>query len=145
MLGLSWRTADERDKKANGLPGKFLKGRQSALERYSKEAGDEDARLSAFYKLKVQVSPPPFSFRLNTALTSILGLKENGSLLAMIEGKADSSEFMKLSAEGWVLLAKTIETFESRLDGKSTFIVGDQIALAEFVLRSLSPHACPSR
>ncbi|KAL8277467.1 hypothetical protein RQP46_010189 [Phenoliferia psychrophenolica] len=110
MLGISWRNEKERDLKAAGFPGKFLQGRQNALERYSKEAGEDDARLAAFYKLKLQ---------------------ENGSLLAMIQGKADSTDFMKLSAEGWVHLAKTCAIFEERLDGKSTYIVGDQIALAD--------------
>ncbi|KAK4700115.1 hypothetical protein P7C70_g6134, partial [Phenoliferia sp. Uapishka_3] len=110
MLGISFRNEQERKAKAAGFPGKFLQGRQDALEKYAKEAGDEDGRLAAFYRLKI---------------------KENGDLLAMMKGDADSSAFQKLSQEAWVLLAKTIATFEEKLDGKNAFIVGDQIALAD--------------
>lgn len=59
-------------------------------------------------------------------------------MLAMIQGKADSADFMKLSSEAWVLLGKTVQTFEEKLDGKSMYIVGDQIALAEYVPFSIS-------
>lgn len=52
---MSFRTDEERKAKLAGVPGRFLKGRQEALERYQKEAGDEDARLAAFYRLKIQV------------------------------------------------------------------------------------------
>lgn len=61
MLGLSWRTEAERDAKARGFAGKFLEGRQNALERYSKEAGDDDARLAAFYQLKLKVRFDPLA------------------------------------------------------------------------------------
>ena len=40
-------------------------------------------------------------------------------MLAMIQGKADSGDFMKLSSEAWVLLGKTVQTFEEKLDRKS--------------------------
>lgn len=56
-LLLVWRNEDERKAKAGGLPGGFLRGRQDALERYAKEAGDSDPKLKAFYDKKIQVRP----------------------------------------------------------------------------------------
>jgi len=53
---LGFRNEQERDVKFKGMVGGFLKGRQEALERYSKEVGDKDAKLSAFYEKKLLVS-----------------------------------------------------------------------------------------
>jgi hypothetical protein len=55
-LLLSFRNEQERDTKFKGLVGGFLKGRQNALERYSKEVGDSDAKLKVFYEKKLSVS-----------------------------------------------------------------------------------------
>lgn len=52
---LSFRNDEERREKLAGMAGKFLVGRQKALERYSAEAGDNDGRLAAFYELKLKV------------------------------------------------------------------------------------------
>lgn len=55
FLLLSFRNDEERKAKYGDLVGEFLKGRQEALERYAKEAGDGDARLAAFYEAKIKV------------------------------------------------------------------------------------------
>lgn len=65
-LLLVWRDEAERKAKAGGLPATFLRGRQEALERYAREVSSNDAKLSEFYSNK---------------------LKENGGLLALLEGK----------------------------------------------------------
>ncbi|GAA6047019.1 hypothetical protein JCM3770_004154 [Rhodotorula araucariae] len=109
-LMLLWRTEDERKQKLAGLAGGFLKGRQEALERYAKEVGDSDAKLQAFYAKKIQ---------------------ENGGLLAMLEGKVDSSDVPKKAQELWTNVGKTVQFLEGKLDGSSSFLLGDQISLAD--------------
>lgn len=47
---------------------------------------------------------------------------------------------MKKSAEGWANLVKTIDSFEEKLAEKSTYIVGDQIALAECAIFTIFPY-----
>lgn len=110
-LLLSFRSEEERKAKLGDVPGKFLKGRQEALERYAKESeGSPDAsgRLATFYENK---------------------LKENGGLLAIYEGKQAAQGWIETSKKMWSDLSKTVETVEEKLG--SGFAVGDQIALAE--------------
>ncbi|GAA6020849.1 hypothetical protein JCM10207_001680 [Rhodosporidiobolus poonsookiae] len=110
VLMLSWRNDDERKQKLGGLAGGFLKGRQEALERYAKEVGDSDASLKAFYTKKI---------------------KENGGLLAQLEGKQDSSDFQKAAQASWVAVGKALATLESKFEGEGTFLLGEQISLAD--------------
>ncbi|BGP47716.1 hypothetical protein JCM10450v2_003581 [Rhodotorula kratochvilovae] len=109
-LLLVWRTEDERKQKLAGLPGGFLKGRQEALERYAKEVGDSDARLKAFYEKKIQ---------------------ENGGLLSLLEGKGDASAIEKKAEGLWTNIGKTVQFLEGKLDESSSFLLGDQISLAD--------------
>ncbi|SCV70997.1 BQ2448_3759 [Microbotryum intermedium] len=105
---MSFRTDDERKAKNAHLPGEFLRGRQRALEKYAKEAGERDTRLAAFYDNKI---------------------KENGSLLAMYEGKVDASPFIETSNGMYVALGKTIALLEKSL--RAAYLVGDQVSLAD--------------
>ncbi|KAM0749787.1 hypothetical protein T439DRAFT_326679 [Meredithblackwellia eburnea MCA 4105] len=108
---LGFRNEEERKAKYDGLVGKFLKGRQAALEKYSKEAGDEDKTLAAFYQNKI---------------------KENGHLLSIYEGKSDASDWIKLSTANWGHLVKTIDKFEDKLaDAGDGFLFGALIALPD--------------
>jgi len=59
FLLLSFRDDAERKTKLAGLGGKFLNGRQDALLKYQKEAGDDDARLAVFLEKKIDASPNP--------------------------------------------------------------------------------------
>jgi hypothetical protein len=129
-LLLSFRDEDERKLKLGGLPGKFLKGRQVALERYAKEAGVEDGRLAAFYERKIKVRVG-ISARVLFAPSFELTVasQENGGLLSIYEGKEDASSFISMSKEAWVNLGKTIQLVEDKL--QATYLVGDQISLAE--------------
>lgn len=114
-LLLSFRTEEERKAKLNDVPGAFIKGRQEALERYAKESAADSSsdpsgsgRLAAFYENKI---------------------KENGGLLAIYEGKADGEGWMTQSKQMWSDLSKTVKALEEKLN--ATYLVGDQIALAE--------------
>lgn len=113
-LLLSFRTEEERKAKAAGVPGKFLKGRQEALEKYAKESeGTKDAsgRLAAFYEAKI---------------------RDNGALLAVVEGKQSADEWVEKSKKMWADLSKTVKVVEERLNSTTgTYAIGDQIALAE--------------
>ncbi|TNY21947.1 hypothetical protein DMC30DRAFT_415593 [Rhodotorula diobovata] len=109
-LLLVWRNEDERKAKAGGLPGGFLRGRQDALERYAKEAGDSDPKLKAFYDKKIQ---------------------ENGGLLALLEGKGDSSDIQAKAKALWANVGKTVELLESKLQPGAVYLLGDQISLAD--------------
>ncbi|GAA6013504.1 hypothetical protein JCM11491_006103 [Sporobolomyces phaffii] len=109
-LLLSFRTEQERDAKFNGLVGGFLKGRQSALERYAKEVGDSDARLKVFYEKKIL---------------------ENGSLIAMYEGKADSTAWQQASQTMWAQVPKTLALLEQKLEETAPYLLGDQVSLAD--------------
>lgn len=122
-LLLSFRTDEERQVKLNNVPGAFLKGRQAALLRYQKESeadGTPDAsgRLASFYENKI---------------------KENGGLLAMYEGKADAEGWMTASKQMWSDLSKTVKVLEEKLH--ASYLVGDQIALAEWVPSSSPPNS----
>lgn len=112
-LLLLWRSDEERQAKLGGMVGGFLKGRQEALERYAKEVGDSDAKLKEFYAGKV---------------------KENGGLLALLEGKGESSDIQKKAHELWTNVGKALEFLESRFEPAAPFLVGDQVSLAECVL-----------
>ncbi|GAA5863422.1 hypothetical protein JCM3774_005286 [Rhodotorula dairenensis] len=109
-LLLVWRNEAERKAKAGGLPATFLRGRQEALERYSREVGSSDSRLSEFYATK---------------------LKENGNLLALLEGKGDSSEVEAKANALWQNVAETLAYLEAQLDVKAPFLLGDQVSLAD--------------
>ena len=69
---LGFRNEQERELKFKGMVGGFLKGRQAALERYSKEVGDKDAKLSAFYEKKLLVSRTLTNTARNSADSVIL-------------------------------------------------------------------------
>ncbi|GAA6062497.1 hypothetical protein JCM10212_006346 [Sporobolomyces blumeae] len=107
---LSFRNDDERDAKYHGMVGAFLKGRQDALERYSKEVGEGETKLKAFYEQK---------------------LAENGGLLSMYEGRSDASEWIKASNAMWAAVPKTLALFESKLEDTAPYLLGDQISLAD--------------
>ncbi|GAA5827659.1 hypothetical protein JCM5353_008364 [Sporobolomyces roseus] len=107
---LGFRNEQERDVKFKGMVGGFLKGRQEALERYSKEVGDKDAKLSAFYEKK---------------------LLENGHLIKMYEGSADSASWQTDSQAMWAQIPKTLALFESKLEDTAPYLLGDQISLAD--------------
>ncbi|GAA5859963.1 hypothetical protein JCM1840_001818 [Sporobolomyces johnsonii] len=109
-LMLSFRDEKERDTKWKGMVGGFLKGRQAALERYSKEVGDGDAKLRDFYQKK---------------------LAENGGLIAMYEGRHDSSDWQKASLAMWAAVPKTLALLESKYEGDAPYLLGDQISLAD--------------
>ncbi|GAA5830858.1 hypothetical protein JCM11251_001099 [Rhodosporidiobolus azoricus] len=115
LLLLSFRDDKEREAKLGQLPGGFLKGRQEALERYAKEVGDSDPKLKEFYQKKIA---------------------ENGGLLAMYEGKQDSTEFQKTGQQLWQNIGKTLSILERKFDGDAPFLVGDQISLADIHVAS---------
>lgn len=122
-LLLVWRDEAERKAKAEGLPATFLRGRQEALERYSREvSAASDAKLSEFYANK---------------------LKENGGLLALLEGKGDSTEVQNKAKALWHSVGETLAYLEAQLDVKAPFLLGDQVSLAECV-SSFPPslHSC---
>jgi len=54
FLLLSIRDEKEAKEKADGIVGKFVNGRKSALQKYSKEAEDGNERLANFYKEKLK-------------------------------------------------------------------------------------------
>lgn len=112
-LLLVWRDEAERKAKAEGLPATFLRGRQEALERYAREVSSNDAKLSEFYSNK---------------------LKENGGLLALLEGKGDSTEVQNKAKALWRNVGETLAYLEAQLDVKAPFLLGDQVSLAEYVL-----------
>ncbi|GAA5881896.1 hypothetical protein JCM16303_003455 [Sporobolomyces ruberrimus] len=107
---LSFRNEQERDAKFKGMVGGFLKGRQEALERYAKQVGDSDPRLKTFYEKKIL---------------------ENGSLIAMYEGKADSAAWQQASQAMWAQVPKTLALFESKLEETAPYLLGDQVSLAD--------------
>ncbi|KWU42223.1 hypothetical protein RHOSPDRAFT_21585, partial [Rhodotorula sp. JG-1b] len=108
-LLLVWRDEAERKAKAEGLPATFLRGRQEALERYAREVSS-DAKLSEFYANK---------------------LKENGGLLALLEGKGDSTDVQNKAKALWHNVGKTVAYLEAQLDVKAPFLLGDQVSLAD--------------
>ena len=55
FIFMSFRTEEERKKKNAGPQGAFVRGRQEALLRFAKGAGDDDARLAVFYENKIKV------------------------------------------------------------------------------------------
>lgn len=116
-LLLVWRDEAERKVKAGGLPATFLRGRQEALERYAREVSSSDAKLSEFYANK---------------------LKENGGLLALLEGKGDSTDVQNKAKALWRNVGETVAYLEAQLDVKAPFLLGDQVSLAECVLSSSS-------
>lgn len=110
-----WRNEDERKAKAAGLPATFLRGRQTALERYAKEADGQqnNAWLRDFYAKKI---------------------RENGALLALLEGHGDSAQIAGIEQKAkalWQGVDDTLEYLEDQLDSKSPFLLGDQVSLAE--------------
>ncbi|GAA6001087.1 glutathione S-transferase family protein [Rhodotorula paludigena] len=107
---LVWRSEDERKAKLAGLPGGFLRGRQEALERYAKEVGDSDPKLKDFYARKMQ---------------------ENGGLLALLEGKGDSTEVQEKAKKLWTGIGETLQTLETKFEPNAVYLVGDQISLAD--------------
>ncbi|GAA5966538.1 hypothetical protein JCM3765_000951 [Sporobolomyces pararoseus] len=109
-LLLSFRNEQERDIKFKGLVGGFLNGRQGALERYAKEVGGSDAKLKAFYEKKIA---------------------ENGGLIAMYEGKVDSTSWQQASQLMWSQVPKTLALLESKLEDTAPYLLGDQISLAD--------------
>ncbi|TKA51968.1 hypothetical protein B0A53_05052 [Rhodotorula sp. CCFEE 5036] len=110
-LLLVWRDEAERKAKAGGLPATFLRGRQEALERYAREVSSNDAKLSEFYSNK---------------------LKENGGLLALLEGKGgDSTEVQNKAKALWRNVGETLAYLEAQLDVKAPFLLGDQVSLAD--------------
>ncbi|GAA5963719.1 hypothetical protein JCM8115_004253 [Rhodotorula mucilaginosa] len=109
-LLLVWRDEAERKAKAEGLPATFLRGRQEALERYAREVSSNDAKLSEFYSNK---------------------LKENGGLLALLEGKGDSTEVQNKAKALWRNVGETLAYLEAQLDVKAPFLLGDQVSLAD--------------
>lgn len=111
-LLLLWRSEDERQAKLGGMVGGFLKGRQEALERYAKEVGSSDAKLKEFYEGKI---------------------KENGGLLALLEGKGDSSDIQKKAQELWTNVGRVFDFLENRFEPAAPYLIGDQISLAECV------------
>lgn len=54
-------------------------------------------------------------------------------MLSIYEGKEDASSFVKMSTEAWANLPKTLAFIEGKLSSKATYLVGDQISLAECV------------
>ncbi|BGO91235.1 hypothetical protein NBRC10512_001298 [Rhodotorula toruloides] len=109
-LLLLWRSEDERQAKLGGMVGGFLKGRQEALERYAKEVGSSDAKLKEFYEGKI---------------------KENGGLLALLEGKGDSSDIQKKAQELWTNVGRVFDFLENRFEPAAPYLIGDQISLAD--------------
>lgn len=109
-LLLSFRNEQERDVKYKGMLGGFLQGRQAALERYAKQVGNSDAKLNAFYEKKIA---------------------ENGGLVAMYEGKIDSSAWQQASQLMWSQVPKTLALLESKLEDTAPYLLGDQVSLAD--------------
>ncbi|GAA5943174.1 glutathione S-transferase family protein [Sporobolomyces koalae] len=109
-LFLSFRTEQERDAKFNGMVGGFLKGRQEALERYAREVDGTDTRLKIFYEKK---------------------LLENGHLIAMYEGKADSASWQQAAQLMWGQVPKTLAMLEQKLEDTAPYLLGDQVSLAD--------------
>lgn len=114
FLLMSFRNEAERKAKLAGIPGKFLKGRQEALEGFREEVKDGgDERLKMFYENKIG---------------------ENGTLLGMYEGRVESGGFEEKSRKGWEELEVTLKKVEGILEGSNgMYAIGDQISLAEFV------------
>ncbi|GAA5990892.1 hypothetical protein JCM10908_000067 [Rhodotorula pacifica] len=108
-LLLVWRNEDERKAKAGGLPATFLRGRQEALERYAAEESS-DSKLKEFYANKI---------------------KENGGLLALLEGKGDGADVENKAKALWQKVGETLAYFEAQLDAKAPFLLGDQVSLAD--------------
>lgn len=63
--------------------------------------------------------------------------QENGGLLALLEGKGDSSDIQAKAKALWANVGKTVELLESKLQPGAVYLLGDQISLAEWVALSL--------
>lgn len=50
-------------------------------------------------------------------------------MISLLDGTTDATDYMKHSSGQWVALGKTLQILESKL--KSTYLIGDQISLAE--------------
>ena len=109
---------------------------QVALLRYQKEAGDDDARLAVFLEKKIEVSRCHLALNWWPAAADLSPCppsQENGALLALYQGKGDSTEFTTKSTAAWSALPKTLAFLESQLsaDASSTFLGGNQVSLAD--------------
>jgi len=57
--------------------------------------------------------------------------QENGHLIKMYEGSADSASWQTDSQAMWAQIPKTLALFESKLEDTAPYLLGDQISLAE--------------